>query len=308
MNTLLEDYGDLNIFIDCGYLNYYTIYGAFNMWKKSYPDRFKQRCPSSPQVENLPDLTNDDRFIMCMETKMQRNLDKIFNVVRTKVFGGYTPPGIQPKFYFVTDSRGVPYWRKTDLYPEYKMQRKLSKKYFNTSKAFGYLDSVIIPKMDIENFFGIKTLSVDRAEADDIIMTLIRYMKHTHNVIIATDHDYIQVLDKAKMFDLIGKEITVDSISEKLTKKPDIKVTTTEYLLSKFLMGDTSDNIPAIYDGCGPVTAYKLATNPAKLREKLLDNKQAPQRLKLNRKLIDCKQVPIDLQKEIIYEYSRSKA
>lgn len=307
-NSLLQDYGDLNIFIDCGYLNYFTIYGAFNQWSKQYKDRLKQRCPSKPRVNDLPDLTTDDKFIMCLERKMQINIDKIFDVVKTKLFCGVKPPGIRPKFYFVNDCNRSDYWRKTQLYPEYKMQRSLSPKYFNTGKAFDYLLDVIVPKMDIEGYFGIKTLKVDRAEADDIILTLIKYMKHTHNVIIATDHDYIQILDKARLFDLAGREITVDHISEKSTNTPGVKLTPSQYLKVKCLRGDTSDNIPGIYDGCGPKTAYKMFLNPSLLREKLMENKSIVDQFKLNMALIDASKIPIDIQKEIIYEYSRVKS
>lgn len=306
-NSLLQDYGDLNIFIDCGYLNYFTIYGAFNQWSKQYKDRLKQRCPSKPRVNDLPDLTTDDKFIMCLERKMQINIDKIFDVVKTKLFCGVKPPGIRPKFYFVNDCNRSDYWRKTQLYPEYKMQRSLSPKYFNTGKAFDYLLDVIVPKMDIEGYFGIKTLKVDRAEADDIILTLIKYMKHTHNVIIASDHDYIQILDKARMFDLAGKEISAEHISMKATKMEGVKLTPSQYLQVKCLQGDTSDNIPGIFSGCGPKTAYKLLTNPYKLKEKLLEDKSIVNQFKLNMKLIDASNIPMDLQKEIVMEYSRVK-
>jgi 5'-3' exonuclease len=307
MNKLLENYGDLNVFIDSGYLNYYTIYGAFNMWKRMYKDRYKQRCPDKPTTKDLPNLCTDDRFIMCLEKKLQMNLDKMFNVVRTKVFDGYTPPGIKTQFYFCNDSK--PYWRKTDLYPEYKMQRGLSGKFFDTSKAFNYLLGVIIPKMDVENYFGIKTLEVQYAEADDIIMTLIKRMRHTHNVIFATDHDYIQVLNKAKQFDLIGNQITTKTIAKKLVKDENVHITPEEYLNVKCIQGDGSDNIPAIYDRCGPKTAYKLMQNPKLLRERLIEQgQQAVNQLDLNRKLIDCNNIPLQLQKEIVYEYSRVKA
>jgi len=307
MNKLLQDYGDLNIFIDAGYLFYYTIYGAFNMWKKSYPDRFKQKCPSKPQLEDLPDLTIDDRYIRCLETKMQRNLDKIFYVIKNKVFDGFTPPGLRPRVYFVKDSISSDYWRKTDLYPEYKMHRKLTGKYFKTSKAYDYLLSVIIPKLNMEEYFGIQTIEVDTAEADDIIMCLIKCMKHTHNAIISTDHDYIQILDKAKMFDLTGKEITAALISGKITGDPDIVLPNADYLKIKCLMGDTSDNIPAIYSGCGKKTAYKLFKNSAKLREALTERPGALKRIKLNQALIDADNIPMELQRKIVNEYSRIK-
>lgn len=302
-NRKLYEFGDLNVFVDTGYLYYYVIYGAFNMWSKMYPDRYKQRCPTEPSIDDLPDLTTDDRYIMCLEKKFQHNLDKIFYIIKNKVFEGYTPPGIKTRIYFCNDSK--PYWRTEILYPEYKMQRKLSRKYFNTGKAFNYLSNVIVPKLDIENFFGIKTLNVNGAEADDLIMVLCRNIKHNNNIIIGTDHDLIQVLDKARMFDLIGREITTSKIAYKLVKE-NIEITPKEYLLTKFIMGDKSDNIQSVFNRCGPKTAFKLVKNTDKLRKKLISGgKSAYDRLELNRNLIDAKRIPRNIQKQIIMEYSR---
>ena len=300
----MEEFGDLNVFIDTGYLYYFNIFSAFNMWSKNYPERMKQRCPEKPTTENLPDITTDDKFIMCLEKRFQVNLDKIFDVIRTKVFDGYTPPGIKPKFYFCMDSK--PYWR-SKIYPEYKMQRKFSAKYFNTGKAFNYLANIIVPKMDIGGYFGIKVLQVDTAEADDIIMTIIKRMKHPNNIIIGTDHDFIQVLGNARMFDLTGKEITTKTIAKRLINK-ETEISEKEYLLTKLLMGDKSDNLPSVFDRCGPKTAYKLVKSPVKLRSRLVESGSHGLRLMdINRRLIDCNKIPLEIQKGIIYEYCAKK-
>jgi 5'-3' exonuclease len=185
------------------------------------------------------------------------------------------------------------------------MQRKKAKRFFNTGKAFQYLSTIIVPKLNIEDYFGIKTLSVDSAEADDILMCLIRRMKHPHNVIIATDHDYIQILDKCRMFDLSGKEINREYISEKIAGDDSLSVS--DYLKIKIIMGDKSDNIPSIFDRCGPKTGYKLVKNPTLLREKLQENPSSVKQLQLNKALIDATRIPVELQKKIIMEYQNVK-
>ena len=304
MSNEVKQFGDLNIFIDASYVMYYTVHGAFSMWKNEYTSRFNERC-SEKVVQDAPDITNDDRYIYCLQKKMEDNLDCIFSVIKDKMFDGFHPPGLRPKVYFCMDDISRNYWRKQNIFKEYKMNRRLIPSYFNAGKAFRYLYEIILPQLDLEEFFGIKSILVESAEADDIIMTLVRRMKHSHNCIIATDHDMIQVLDKARMFDLRGNEITVSYISNKCIGSNEM--TSESYLKTKLLVGDKSDNIPQVFDRVGWKKAWSLMNDVETLKEKLRDS-QATNRLKLNSKLIDCKYIPNDIQKNIINSYIESKS
>lgn len=304
MNTQMKQFGDLNIFIDASYVMYYTVHGAFSMWKNEYNSRFNERCPEKV-VQDAPDITNDDKYLYCLQKKMENNLDSIFNIIKDKMFDGFHPPGLRPKVYFCLDDVSRNYWRKQSIFKEYKSHRKSVPSFFNAGKAFRYLYEIILPQLELEEFFGIKSILVDSAEADDIIMTLVRRMKHNNNCIIATDHDMIQVLDKARMFDLQGKEINISYISNKCIGSEDM--TSETYLKTKLLVGDKSDNIPQVFERVGWKKAWDLMSDKETLKEKLKDQ-QAFNRLQLNSKLIDCKYIPSDIQKDIIKSYIETKS
>lgn len=300
MSKKLKEFGDMNIFIDSSYVIYYTLYGAYNMWKKEYSDRYKQKIVDG----EVPDLTLDDKYTHCLQVKYENNMDKIFNLVKNKLFGGFTPPKMNPIIYFVYDDKGSEYWRKK-IYPEYKEQRKHQKKNFQVGAAFNYLTNIILPKIDIENYYGITLLKVDHAEADDIIMTLIRRMKHNNNVIIGTDHDYIQVLNNARMFDLSGNEIDINTISEKNIGKTGMTHDT--YLLCKYITGDKSDNIQQVFPRHGYKTAWKLIHDKHRLIDKFKQVDGSMKKFKQNIYLIDCKKIPENIQRDIIKAYMRVK-
>ena len=301
-NKPKNEFGDMNIFVDASYVIYYSVYGAYKMWQNSYKDRYKERI-SGPTLTDQPDITNDDKFQHCLQKKLEHNMDKIFYVIKNNVYDGSQPTGLRPKVYFIHDANGGKDWRK-EIFKEYKAHRKLVPKEFHVSKAFQYIKDVIMPKMNFEEYFGVRSMEVDRAEADDIIMSLISRMKHPHNVIIGTDHDYIQVLDNARMFDLVGKEISAEGISGKITK--DRVLSPQEYLKVKCIMGDKSDGIPSIRNKVGPKTAYKIFNDPSLLTEELKD-KRAAERYESNINLIDCKNVPVEIQREIINVYRENK-
>jgi 5'-3' exonuclease len=64
------------------------------------------------------------------------------------------------------------------------------------------------------------------------------------------------------LFDLQGKEIRPEMYN-------DVSVSGKHYLLAKILTGDTSDNIPQVFNRCGYKTAMKLVLNPEELKMRL---------------------------------------
>lgn len=93
-------------------------------------------------------------------------------------------------------------------------------------------------------------------EADDIITFLSSHLvdSYEHIWIISSDRDLYQLLSsKVSIFNIFSrKEITVDSLLETLDVSPK------EYLLSRIIEGDKSDNIIGV-EGIGPKRAQALA-------------------------------------------------
>jgi 5'-3' exonuclease len=75
-----------------------------------------------------------------------------------------------------------------------------------------------------------------------------------------------------------------------------------QYLLSKILTGDASDNIPQVFPRCGYATAMKLVLKPEELKEKLKNDPAALEQFRLNQKLIDFKNIPESLTESIMQE------
>jgi hypothetical protein len=151
-----------------------------------------------------------------------------------------------PKYniIFVSDCKHKDNWRvikKTD----YKSTRKDShvKNKFHCYKIFSYVRDELIKELQGANRNIL--LQHDNLEADDVIATLIKYLKHDKSyngniTIIATDKDYFQICDNNVICcDLSGK-----NLSENMLKNfNNVK----EYLLYKILLGDPSDNISPCY-------------------------------------------------------------
>lgn len=105
-------------------------------------------------------------------------------------------------------------------------------------------------------------------EADDIITFLSQTLSNqfTHTWIVTSDRDIYQLLsDDISIFNIFSKkEIDVISFFEDYQLKPE------QYLFSRILEGDKSDNISGV-EGIGPKRAQQLAKEYETLQN-LLDN------------------------------------
>lgn len=103
-------------------------------------------------------------------------------------------------------------------------------------------------------------------EADDLItyLTSTEVDKYEHIWIVSSDKDLIQLVsNKVSIFNIFSrKEITADSLFE------DLGLTPEEFMLSRIIEGDKSDNIIGI-TGIGPKRAQALAKEYSTL-DKLL--------------------------------------
>jgi 5'-3' exonuclease len=160
---------------------------------------------------------------------------------------------------------------------------------------------------DIPNILPYQTLKFRGLEADDIITFLTQNVSpnYEHTWIVTSDRDMFQLLsDKISIFNIFSKkEIDMAYFLETYDLKPE------EYLFSRILEGDKSDNILGV-EGIGPKRAQQLAKEYKTLdtlinslplkgkakyisnlngsKEKLLVNEQLISLKKYNQKVIDC--------------------
>jgi 5'-3' exonuclease len=147
-------------------------------------------------------------------------------------------------------------------------------------------------------------LHLNQLEADDCIALTAKYINNMYqNIsqinIITSDKDYMQLQTPTiKLFDLKYKEMMCPFLS-KTEYINDKKA----HLIMKIIMGDKSDNIPSIFEKCGPKTAYKYMIDVQLLTEKLMEKYNSTDKYKLNKKIIDFDEIPEELQTEFSKKY-----
>lgn len=168
---------------------------------------------------------------------------------------------IQPtKVFVVFDGRGSSNNRK-NIIPEYKANRNTSR--ITNWEIFENLEEEDDSKVDqivriiqYLKTLPVKTISIDKVEADDIIAYLSKILPTTpddRTFIVSSDKDYLQLVsEQTLVYRPIEKELyTAQTVKDKFNVTPN------NFLLYKLLMGDNSDGIPGI-KGLGLKKLYKL--------------------------------------------------
>ncbi|MDD3501864.1 MAG: DNA polymerase I, partial [Candidatus Cloacimonetes bacterium] len=150
----------------------------------------------------------------------------------------------EPAYIAISFDRKGPTFRHK-LAEEYKIQRPPMP------------DDLVLQIEQIKQFFeliGMKDISVESYEADDVLGTIAVQNQDKYNVVIITgDKDYSQLInDNIKIYD-IRKEQIIDrqAVIERYGIKPEQFI---DYLA---IVGDTADNIPGAY-GVGEKTTTPL--------------------------------------------------
>ena len=188
---------------------------------------------------------------------------------------------------------GRSYYRM-NMYEDYKQNRKKPKEEDEAKKYeefFGVLNN-------LPEYLNEEVLKFRGVEADDVITYLVKNISknYEHTWIISSDRDLYQLVnDDVSIFNLFSrKEITKQTLKENFDLSPD------EYMLSRIIEGDKSDNIYGV-EGIGPKRAQGLAKEhrtlktlleslPVKGRAKYIQNLNASKQiLERNEKLISLK-------------------
>ena len=181
---------------------------------------------------------------------------------------------MQPtQVYVVFDGAGSSNNRK-NLLPEYKSGRDLQR--ITNWDAFDDKDDEDDAKIDqmvriiqYLKTLPVKVVTLDKVEADDIIAYLsdvIPQKKEDKVFIVSSDKDFLQLINEnVIVYRPMEKEYyTIDTVVEKFKMSP------TNFILYKTLMGDNSDKVAGI-KGLGPKKLYKLFPELSK-RDLTLDD------------------------------------
>ena len=193
---------------------------------------------------------------------------------------------------------GKSYYRM-DMHEEYKGTRKKPKEEEEVKKY----EEFFAVLNDLPDQLDEEVLKFRGVEADDILAWITQNIsdRYDHTWVVSSDRDLYQLVDEnVSIFNIFGrKEVTIDTL------KDDFEVTPSEYMLSRIIEGDKSDNIIGI-EGIGPKRAQGLAREyktldsllealPIKGRSKYITNLNAgADTLIRNEKLINLKKYCVE--------------
>ena len=188
---------------------------------------------------------------------------------------------------------GKSYYRM-DMHEEYKGTRKKPQDEDEIKK---YEDFFAVLN-DLPDQLDEEVLKFRGVEADDILAWITQNVseRYEHTWVVSSDRDLYQLVDdNVSIFNIFGRrEVTVESLRD------DFNVSPSEYMLSRIIEGDKSDNILGT-EGIGPKRAQTLAREhktldaliealPLKGKSKYIQNLNAGKDVLIrNEKLINLK-------------------
>ena len=194
-------------------------------------------------------------------------------------------------------------WRN-EVFPYYKANRKKNREEssLDWSQIFGIVNKI---KEELKEYLPYRVIDVNRAEADDIMFTLVKNSDTMDKILILSgDKDFIQLhtYGNITQYDPTRKKWITD-------ENPD------EYLIEHIEKGDKGDGVPNVLspDNClvvgtrqGSITAKKLQSyKNFEEMEVLCKNPDFVRNWNRNRQLIDLSYCPANIQENIINEYKK---
>lgn len=295
----MDNSNNILVIVDFSYWMYATLFGAASMFMKKHPTeaRLWIKDPSEVDQKNLPNLLNCETYKTLLKKQVMKRLETIDWLTKSN-FQDQVDVADRIDIVFAMDDYVTKNFRKS-LYPEYKAQRKLAPKSYNTYLIKNYITDVIFKELEIEKNYDYHMVQVEGAEGDDVIACICKNIAKDYmlTVLYASDHDFVQ-LENIHQYNLFGQKVEC--------KVGDMQVTPKEYLISKILLGDGADNINKVFSGVGPKKVLKLIKDKELLKERLKEDQAAAKQYLLNKKLISFNEIPVELEKKIV-ETARQK-
>ena len=192
-------------------------------------------------------------------------------------------------------------WRK-EMFPYYKANRQKDREEseIDWNSVFEILNKV---RDELKVYFPYKVIHIDRAEADDIIGTLVHEHGNTLEkiMIVSGDKDFrqLQTYVNVKQYDPTSKKYLEE-------RNPD------RYLREHILRGDRGDGVPNFLsqDDC-----FVVGVRQKQLRETKIDLwvNQEPEefcdetmlrRYNRNKQMVDLSMIPDDIKQAVMEEYN----
>lgn len=195
-------------------------------------------------------------------------------------------------------------WRKS-AFPYYKANRKLDREAsaLDWEKLHAAMHEV---KDDLEAHFPYRIIRVERAEADDVIGTLVHEFGSE-----LPGAEPILILSGDKDFKQLHTYMNVEQYDPVRSKKV-IEASPSNYLLEHVIKGDSGDGVPNILspDNClvikqrqGTVTAKRLESYKNSIKTGVWENSSLERNYHRNREVIDLKHTPTDIREKILESY-----
>jgi DNA polymerase I len=256
------------LIIDTSYVIFAKYYSTYGWYKKS--------INSNPDVEQLFNSEVFKNKFMCMvENSLMR------------VCGRYDIGDT----IFAKDCNRQCVWRRQH-FPTYKGTRTHNNNF--NSDAFTTMYNDVIPAWIARA--GGTVIGHDGAEADDVVAVIKAHIRETDPerrvVILTNDNDIIQLVDE---------RTTIINLSFHDVGERRGPLTPGQYLQSRILLGDRSDNIPSVLTRGAHKTCNKLVTEHDAATIKSM---HACSSYAMNELLMDLTLVPATIQDGIVAKYN----
>jgi len=261
------------VLIDASYFIFYRYYALLQWWT------------ISKQEPTLDNPCENERFVDLYKSTFVKKLKEMSKKLKIT----------NPIYIVGKDCPREKIWRNSFI-DEYKGGRK-------KDNFVGFFFKLVYEENLFENAGINIILSNPELEADDCIALSCKYIntkfENSNIYIIANDMDYMQLCnEKTKLYNLKYK-----NVSSSINSNEDAK----KYLFCKILMGDKSDNIPAIFQKCGQKTAIKCYEDCDYFEKKLGSSIDSVELYNRNKKIIDFCYIPKPLADELISDLDNVK-
>lgn len=251
------------LILDGAYVIFTALFSAKYAYQREYPD--------STYTNDM--CFEDELFWPILVARLQYMISKFSHQLHVPA----------EHIFFVREGKRELLWRNEHI-TDYKAGRK------NVSAIgllFRRVYRELLPQWSAAHSFHL--LRVIRAEADDVIFLLTRFLRSYEPratiTIITRDSDFVQLIDSHTH--LLTHNLTPLFTAEE-------RATAESLLMTKILLGDRSDNIPGCIKGPLPENLN--------LPDLIIEDKIDMVQYQLNRRLIMYQYIPLSLKMEIHHE------
>jgi hypothetical protein len=211
---------------------------------------------------------------------------------------------------------GRKYWRK-EVFEHYKASRKKNRDASDLDWKLIF-DTLSEMREDLRNYFPYKVVHVERAEADDVVAVLTKYVQENELtqvglveeaqkvLILSSDKDFkqLQLTWDVKQWSPMQKKYVVGSKSEIV-----------DWMIEHIAKGDSGDGVPNVLsDDDVFVKGERQKVMSAKRLAEFIEsgedacrNDMEKRNWDRNKRLVDFAYIPKDVEQEIIDTYLSSK-